>query len=99
MSKETKSVTCYYPDGQKRYEEWWQDGVFHRDGGKPARIGYYPDGQVKCEEWWQDGRRHRDDGKPARIEYHPDGQVKREEWYQDGEPVSPLSRLYQRSKQ
>jgi antitoxin component YwqK of YwqJK toxin-antitoxin module len=73
----------YYNNGNKKYEEWYKDGLYHREDG-PARISYFDNGSKEYEHWYKDGKRHREDG-PARISYNPDGNKNYEYWYKDGE--------------
>jgi predicted lipoprotein with Yx(FWY)xxD motif len=40
--------------------QWYQDGVLHRDGDKPAVI--FPDGR---KQWWHHGRPVRDEEGPS----------------------------------
>ena len=54
--------------------EWWKNGVYHRDGDKPA-LDF--DG---FKRWHQNGKLHRDGDEPAII--HKNGA---KEWYQNGE--------------
>lgn len=54
-------------------QEWVKDGVWHRDGEKPARIS--ADGAC---EWWVEGVWHRGGDKPAVINGY------RREWWVNG---------------
>jgi hypothetical protein len=65
------SHTNKYTDGSL---EWCKDGVYHRDGDKPARI--YKDGTLV---WWKNGKWHRDGDKPAMI--YADGTLT---WFKNG---------------
>ena len=69
-------------------EDWFKDGIQHRDGA-PAGISRDAiTGVAINETWWQNKKLHREDG-PACILRKPDGRVYYTEWYRDGEKVQP----------
>ena len=84
------------PDGKEK--SWHKNGVYHRDGGKPAFIKvseYEPSGaKVKTvtREWYVDGSLHRDMDKPAEHvktkRFNKDGLLISKEsikkWYKKG---------------
>ncbi len=89
----------YYSDPRDVYsQKWYQHGLLHRDGDKPARV---KPGNRKV--WYQHGKIHRDGDKPAvktcnRKEWRVNGLLHRDndlpaivwigrssEWYQHGE--------------
>lgn len=49
------------PRVNDRLQEWYQDGLLHRDDDKPARVTWW------TQEWYRHGKRHRDEGKPAIV--------------------------------
>lgn len=57
------------------YQSWWENGVRHRNGDKPAIIG---DGYLA---WWVHGEQHRSNHLPAVI--HDNGIL--EYWEDDKE--------------
>ena len=88
MSKYTYKRTNY-SGGSVNTEEWFKDGMEHRDNDKPAEIDYRKDGSVFSKLWYKDGMKHRDNDKPAEIIYRKDGSVKSEEWYKNGVEYTP----------
>jgi antitoxin component YwqK of YwqJK toxin-antitoxin module len=68
----------YYDNGNKDYESWYKDGLYHRLDG-PAWISYYDNGNKDYESWYKDGSYHRLDG-PALISYNQDGSKYYETW-------------------
>ncbi len=65
--------------GLNANEEWWVDGVAHREDG-PAKLWKKEFGWR--QEWWLDGELHREDG-PAIVEHGE--QNEHSEWYRHGE--------------
>ena len=71
-------------NGTLAHEEWWCDGVKHRDDG-PAVRWYREDGtNVDHEQWYRNDVKHRDDDGPAVIRYYSDGSLEYEAWYRSG---------------
>lgn len=77
--------TEYYEDGQLKKEEWYKNGVLHRENG-PAVVNYWLGKKKYLEEWYKGGQLHREDG-PALVEYNEEGQKITEEYYLNGEKV------------
>ncbi len=51
-------------------EEWYQDGIKHRDNDMPAYVAYNYDRTIaKAAEWWVNGEKHREAG-PASIHWN-----------------------------
>jgi hypothetical protein len=65
---------------------WYKNGVYHRDGDKPAVI------HVDTLSWWKNGKCHRDDEKPAWIDANgPIEWLKNGQWHRTTGPakISP----------
>ena len=45
---------AYYTTGEIQYEEWWQNGEFHRENDLPAVIRY-KNGEIEYEGWYLNG--------------------------------------------
>lgn len=79
---------CYFTelDGIFWGEDWYVNGIHHRDGDKPATTHVDPEtGIIESLSYVVNGLVHRDGDKPARISFNPDtGQIKREEYWQHG---------------
>jgi len=70
--KDNKNISGFvYYTGK---EEWYKDGLRHRDNDLPAEIN-----NEGSQSWYKDGIRHRDNDLPAII-YHNG----KKEWYQNG---------------
>jgi len=69
----------YHPNGQKRYEEWYLNGKYHRDNG-PDYQEWYDNGQKRLESWWLNNKLHREDG-PALQRWSENGQKEYEWWW------------------
>lgn len=65
----------------KIQEEWYQNGVLHRDGDEPARV--FKNSTVTTLEWFEHGVHHRI-GKPAIHETTSTGLISTEEWLLNG---------------
>lgn len=63
------AVMAYFSNGQRKHEEWFQDGWLHRDDDGPARREWYANGQLKREEWLFRGHRMK------LISYNEDGSL------------------------
>ena len=46
----------WYQDGQKKYEEYYENNLRHRLNGKPAWQYWYSNGQKRYEEYYEYGR-------------------------------------------
>ena len=80
-NKPTHNVK-HYSNGNKQYEEWYQNNRYHRLDG-PARIYYYDNGNKQYEAWHQNGILHRLDG-PVEVRYCGNGNKRYEAWRQNG---------------
>ena len=67
-------------DGKTMEAHYYRNGLFHRDGGQPAREYFYGsnDGKPTEAEYWKNGELHREDG-PAIERFNG-----AKEWYQNG---------------
>jgi hypothetical protein len=61
----------------KIMEEWYKDGLLHREGGLHA-VNY-----GGSRQWWVNGKKHREGGLHA-IEIHFFGNLSQQEWWVDG---------------
>ena len=77
----------WYANGQKSYEEYYENNQFHRLNGKPACQRWYPNGQDRYEKYCEYGKRHRLNGKPARQHWYESGRKEYEEYYEHGELI------------
>jgi hypothetical protein len=75
-------VVIYYTGGQPYIEEWFKDGLIHREDN-PSCIFYLMSGNVGCETWYNKGVIHRLDG-PAVTFYLSSGAIKNELWTING---------------
>ena len=82
LHREDSPARIEYSKGIKRKEEWYVNGVRHREG-QPAVILYLESGMKYKEKWYLRGAMHREDG-PALIEYDVSGRKIREDWYKNG---------------
>ena len=73
----------YYKDGKIIREEFWKNGLIHRDGDCPAVIAY-EDGKIIYEGFWKNDQRHRDGDYPAIICYE-DGKIICKEFWKNEE--------------
>jgi antitoxin component YwqK of YwqJK toxin-antitoxin module len=64
------SVNYYYPNGSIEMENFFLNGILHREDG-PAKIMYNPDGSIYFEYFYLGGLKHRKDG-PAIISHVKD---------------------------
>ena len=88
----------YDRNGNLIREEWLSNGVFHRDGDKPAIIDY-ENSRVIGEIWYVNGHIHRDNDKPAVVIYNRDGRsIYTREWWMYGnlyrEMNKPITIIY-----
>jgi hypothetical protein len=63
----------YFNNGNISSEEWYKNGLLHRDGDLPAFISYYKNGNKRREDWYINGKGIRYGDKAGRIEYNQDG--------------------------
>ena len=68
----------YYTNGQKYREEWFVNGMHHREDG-PAYIEWHDNGQKTYELWIVNGDYHRLDG-PAEQTWYTNGEKNTEKW-------------------
>jgi hypothetical protein len=74
ISKEELCKRLYgYIKRSNGSEEWYKDGLMHRDNDLPAMM------TATANIWYKNGEIHRDDDKPA-IEYTDGGMM----WYKEG---------------
>jgi len=71
----------YDDDGQIIYEEYYQNGKYHRSDDKPAIIVYFETGSIHSVKYLQKGKLHRTDDKPAMIVYSKSGNIVTEKYY------------------
>lgn len=72
-------------NGNVDREEWWKNGLLHREDG-PAIVTNYQSGAFGyCHKWFREGRLHRERG-PAIIDVGEQGYPLRQEWHQNGLP-------------
>lgn len=63
-----------YHNGKIESKGWHKDGVYHREGDKPALIEYYlHSGRIRTKQWSKNGVTYREGDKPAYISYSVDG--------------------------
>jgi hypothetical protein len=77
-----KPKITYWPNGNKRHEEYIVDGKYYRTDG-PAITGWHENGQKRYEAYYVDSKYHRTDG-PARTGWYYDGQKDYEEYFIQG---------------
>lgn len=75
----------YCPDtGVALHQRWHTDGLWGREGGKPATVVTNPGTKsVTDHVFGLQGRIHRDEDLPAVIEWSDDGTLLTEEWWQE----------------
>ena len=78
----------WYPDGQIKYEIWFNQGLYHRENG-PCSQWWHPNGQIEYKSWFIHNKCHRIDG-PAEIEWDDDGYLIFEKWYINDEELSDI---------
>ena len=75
----------YWPNGNKRREEWYFNNDRHREDG-PAFIDYHESGTVIREIWFINEQLHKPDS-PAYIWYNKSGKIEREYWFVTDEDI------------
>ncbi len=60
------------------FEAWVKNGLLHREGDHPAKVGPYG------REWYRNGKLHREGGLPASIARYRHTE-RLLQWYRDGE--------------
>ena len=76
-------------DGSVMWEEFYKEGLLHREGDRPAVVWYRADGSVEWEQFWKEGQRHREGDRPAVVWYRADSSVTWEEFYKEGQMYTP----------
>jgi hypothetical protein len=82
FSKKPKVIIKYYKNDQKKLEEWFLDGGYHREDG-PAYQWWFENGQKRIDQWWLNEYLHRKNG-PAIQKWYKNGKKWSEEWWLNG---------------
>jgi hypothetical protein len=80
LDDEPTRVEYYDAAKTKLRCEVWKDadGMYHRDGDKPAFIWYDQNGQIQSEKYYKYDKQHRAGDKPASISYNENEQIQSE---------------------
>lgn len=84
--KDLPAVVEYTKNGALKKQEWYRDGVKHRDNFLPAVITYFVNGEKKQEKYYIDGKLSNYKGA-ACITFTQTGEIKTETNYVDGEKI------------
>jgi len=60
LSKDNGPARVFYINGKVHIEEWYMNGVLHRNEDLPARTEYYGPGKIKSKQWFVHGVPHRE---------------------------------------
>lgn len=80
---ENPTVKKYYPGEDKVVlsMEWSnEEGLLHREDGKPALIEFWKDDTVREERFYKNGKNWRADDLPTTVFYRENGMVEQEIW-------------------
>lgn len=99
------SQILYYKNGNKHYEEWYDNDKFNRKYDNPALIQYDEDGNIIREKWFLNDKFHREGDLPAEKAYSNSVNginIISEHWYKNGllhrESDNPAFRSYLNNK-
>lgn len=84
--KDLPAVVEYTKNGTLKKEEWYKNGVRHRDNFLPADIAYFISGKKRYEKYYMDGKMSNYKGA-AHIIFTQTGEIKSETNYVDGEKI------------
>ncbi len=85
LHNESRPAMIVYDTMFKHFgqEEWYRDGIYHRDNDKPALYNWYFDSDKIRKGWWNRGQMHRDGDQPAWVHIRKNGKLRKKEWWKN----------------